>query len=126
MWRGQWFNRWTSVASLQRRWSRNWGYLLSAPMSMRAPVFVGEFGTCSNFWSCFHGTDPYKQGLWFTAFVEYMHAHPEVGWAYWSLNPLGPFWKNEPNYYSLLYPDWKTVHRPLIDGLSPLLSEPNG
>jgi len=121
MYVASWFNRLTSYESLARRWDHHWGYLLRAPMSMRAPVFLGEFGTCNNYWSCIDNHQVWKQGFWFKSFVRYLHAHPEVGWGYWALNPDGPFYQGQDDFYSLMTHDWRATHPWLMRGLAPLL-----
>jgi len=126
MWQGDWFNPRTTYASLAQRWTDLWGYLLNASSYLRAPIFIGEFGTCHDYWSCITDTDGWKQGFWFKSFVRYLHEHPQVGWAYWSLNPTGPFHPDDPNFYSLLSSDWHHYYPLLIRGLAPLLSEPDG
>lgn len=127
MWLGDWFNANTTYDSLATRWTNLWGYLLTAPKSMQAPIFVGEVGTCNDWHCCI--SDPHKpwsQGFWWSSFVTYMKAHPQVSWAYWSLNPEGPFRPNDNNFYSLMFHDWQHYHPRVIQGLAPLFSEPNG
>lgn len=126
MWQGNWFNPGTTYAKLARRWNRFWGYLLSARRTLRAPIFVGEFGTCHEYRSCIVDPLGWKQGFWFQAFVHFMSVHPEVGWAYWALNPDGPFQSNQVNYYSLASLDWKHYYPLVVHGLAPLLREPDG
>jgi endoglucanase len=126
MWQGNWFSPKTTYRSLARRWDRLWGYLLTANRILKAPIFVGEFGTCHEFWACVSSNEGWKQGFWFQSFVRYLHAHPQVGWAYWSLNPDGPFNSHDVNYYGLVAPDWRHYYPLLVRGLSPLLNEPTG
>lgn len=124
MWKGSWFNSRTTYGKLAFRWTRHWGYLLTAPRFMQAPIFVGEFGTCDDWHSCI--SDPHKpmsQGFWFASFIRYLHNHPQVGWAYWSLNPDGPFRPGEDNFYSLMTRDWYHVHPLVLAGLAPLLGQ---
>jgi endoglucanase len=126
MWQGKWFNLHTTYASLAHRWDRLWGYLLSAQKALQAPIFVGEFGTCHDYWSCIASNQGWKQGFWFQSFVRYLHDHPQVGWAYWSLNPSGPFHPDQTNYYSLVSPSWRHYFPLVIRGLASLLAEPSG
>ncbi|MBV9279600.1 MAG: alpha/beta hydrolase fold domain-containing protein, partial [Chloroflexi bacterium] len=126
MWQGDWFNLKTTYASLAKRWTTLWGYLLDANQYLRAPIFVGEFGTCHDYWSCITDTAGWKQGFWFKSFVRYLHEHPQVGWAYWSLNATGPFHAQDPNFYSLVSSDWHHYYPLVTRGLAPLLSEPDG
>src|SRR5205823_5571310 len=70
--------------------------------------------------------DGWKQGFWFKSFVRYLHDHPQVGWAYWSLNSNGPFQPTDPNFYSLVSSDWHHYYPLVTRGLAPLLREPDG
>jgi len=127
MWHGDWFNPQTSYQSLADRWTQLWGYLLTAPRVLQAPIFVGEVGTCDDWGSCVaNWGKPGSQGFWWQSFVRYMTAHPQIGWAYWSLNPDGPFRPQDNNFYSLEFHDWHHVHPILLRGLGPLLAEPDG
>lgn len=126
MWQGNWFKPTTTYASLSRRWTKLWGYLLSASRSLQAPIFVGEFGTCHNYHACISDSKGWKEGFWFASFVRYLHAHPRVGWAYWSLNPQGPFHRQDVNFYSLMSRDWRHYYPLVTRGMAPLLAEPSG
>jgi endoglucanase len=126
MWQGNWFNPHTTYASLSKRWDKLWGYLLTASHQLQAPIFVGEFGTCHEFWACVSNNLGWKQGFWFKSFVQYLHAHPQVGWAYWALNPDGPFHPHDVDFYSVTSLDWKHYYPLIRYGLAPLLGEPNG
>ena len=127
MWLGDWFNQNTTYDSLAKRWDMLWGYLFNAPRFMQAPIFVGEFGTCNDFPSCVRNKrSPASQGFWFSSFIRYMKSHPQTSWAYWALNPEGPFRPYEDDFYSLMYYDWRHVHSYIVQGLSPLLAEPGG
>ncbi|HEX8918582.1 MAG TPA: cellulase family glycosylhydrolase, partial [Chloroflexota bacterium] len=127
MWPGDWFNAGTSYQQLSDRWTNLWGYLLTAPKFMQAPILVGEFGTCDDWYVCVHDpTHPARQGFWFQSFVRYMQSHPQVGWAYWALNPDGPFQPDQRDYYSLMTYDWHHYYPLIPYGLAPLLKEPNG
>jgi endoglucanase len=126
MWQGDWFTPHTTYASLAARWNALWGYLLTASKHLRAPVFVGEFGTCHQYWACVSSNQGWKQGFWFKSFVRYLHAHPQVGWAYWSLNPDGPYLKQQVNYYSVVSMNWQHYYPLLIHAMAPILHEPGG
>jgi endoglucanase len=126
MWQGNWFTPHTTYARLSRRWDRLWGYLLTASRLLQAPIFVGEFGTCHQYLACVSSDQGWKQGFWFKSFVAYLSRHPEVGWAYWSLNPTGPFHPGDENFYSLLSTDWQHYFPLVAHGLAPILHEPDG
>ncbi|HEX6507761.1 MAG TPA: cellulase family glycosylhydrolase [Chloroflexota bacterium] len=126
MWQGDWFNPKTTYASLASRWDSLWGYLLRARKVLRAPILVGEFGTCHNYYACIASDQGWKQGFWFQSFVRYLAAHPSVGWAYWALNPDGPFRAEDDDFYSLTTRDWRHYYPLLTYGLALLLREPGG
>lgn len=126
MWQGNWFNPKTTYESLARRWNHLWGYLLTASRLLQAPIFVGEFGTCHEYFACVSSDQGWKQGFWFQSWVRYLSAHPQVSWAYWSLNPTGPFHPNDENFYSLLSTNWQHYYPLLAHGLGPILKEPDG
>jgi endoglucanase len=126
MWQGDWFNPNTTYASLARRWDRLWGYLLDPTSGLNTPIFVGEFGTCHDYHSCITNGEGWSQGFWFQSFVQYLHQHPQVGWAYWALNPTGPYRPQDPNFYSVVSSDWRHYYPLVIQGLAPLLAEPDG
>ncbi|GAC1326768.1 MAG: hypothetical protein NVSMB22_17910 [Chloroflexota bacterium] len=126
MYAARWFNAQTTYDSLGRRWWHHWGYLLDAPKFMRAPIFIGEVGTCNNYYACIAGRVPWKQGFWWQSFVRYLREHPKVSWGYWCLNPIGPFYPGQDNFYALLTHDWQHVRPMLLRGLKPLLDAPGG
>jgi acetyl esterase/lipase/aryl-phospho-beta-D-glucosidase BglC (GH1 family) len=126
MWQGDWFNPKTTYQSLVKRWTDLWGYLLNARKILRAPIFVGEFGTCHEYYACIGSNQGWKQGFWFQSFVKFLAAHPQVGWAYWALNPTGPFRTQDDDFYSLVTRDWRHYYPMITYGLAPLLREPGG
>jgi endoglucanase len=126
MWQGDWFNPKTTYSSLVNRWTNLWGYLLNARKILRAPIFVGEFGTCHEYYACIASSQGWKQGFWFQSFVKFLAAHPQVGWAYWALNPTGPFRTQDDDFYSLVTRDWRHYYPMISYGLAPLLREPSG
>lgn len=126
MWQGDWFNPKTTYNSLVTRWTKLWGYLLNARKVLRAPIFVGEFGTCHEYYACIASSQGWKQGFWFQSFVKFLAAHPQVGWAYWALNPTGPFRTQDDDFYSLVTRDWRHYYPMITYGLAPLLRDPGG
>lgn len=126
MWQGDWFNPNTTYQSLANRWTNLWGYLLNARKLLRAPIFVGEFGTCHDYYACVGGSQGWKQGFWFQSFVKFLAAHPQVGWAYWALNPTGPFRVQDDDFYSLVTRDWRHYYPTIPYSLASLLREPSG
>jgi endoglucanase len=126
MWQANWFNPTTTYDKLTHRWNSVWGYLLTASKRLQAPIFVGEFGTCHDYYACVSDRLVWRQGFWFQSFVHFLSLHPQVGWAYWALNPDGPFQPHTLNYYGLVSPDWKHYFPLVQQALGPLLREPTG
>jgi PKD repeat protein len=48
-------------------------------------VWLGEFGTCNSASSCIT-SKTVSSGVWFSALMQVLREHPEVGWAYWAFN----------------------------------------
>ncbi len=83
--RMSWFHAMT-YRKLHAVWRRNWSFLVENPnLRYAAPVWLGEFGTCSKRASCV--TDAKSpQARWFYYLRLYLKRHPEVGWSFWALN----------------------------------------
>jgi endoglucanase len=77
-----WFNSGTTVADLQARAIRNWGYI---PLNGIAPVCIGEFGTSADA-SELLDTRPGTEGQWFHAIIDFLARNPHIGWTIWALN----------------------------------------
>lgn len=68
-------------SSLDTELGDSWGWLLSQGHDYTAPVWVGEFGTCSPGASdC-----PSSYGNWLSSFTRYLRAG-DIDWTYWSIN----------------------------------------
>jgi hypothetical protein len=69
--------------SLQRVWHDHWSFLLDDPKaSYAAPVWIGEFGTCTNVPGCVDRQKPGNQATWFHLLLRYLADHPDVGWSF--------------------------------------------
>jgi endoglucanase len=78
-----WFSPLT-YAGLSAALHRNWAYLLDDPSApYAAPVWLGEFGTCTDNSACLQ-TGP--QGKWFGLMLRYLREHPQISWSFWALN----------------------------------------
>jgi endoglucanase len=105
-----------TYASMVAVWQKHWGFLESRHYTERAPIFIGEFGTCGISSTCVDDKTPGSQGLWFRFFMRYLESHPQIGWSFWALNGTNPSGVNDPNY--VLRRDWHTVRlRALVDTL---------
>lgn len=92
-----WFNGNTNSASLQAQWDKSWAYIAENNI---APIWVGEFGTTNNA-SDLQSSLAGSQGQWFQDFVEFLGAHPNIGWTYWALNGEDNYGLLDANYDSL-------------------------
>lgn len=110
--------RWITAHMSERDWQaqmdRHWGYLLDGKGPNAAPIWVGEFGTCTFMERCIRGRD--MQAVWFNALIHYLQRHPAAGWAYWALNGALPGASDNrrhsrPERYGLLAPDWTQPSR---------------
>jgi endoglucanase len=115
-----WLGLHMTYASLVREWNKHWA---AAAAKLKAPLFLGEFGTCGSSPRCVSDTKPGSQGLWFSSLLRYLRAHPAIGWAFWALNANDTVNKPMVNY--VLQSDWSTVRLPaLIDAFHQLEKSP--
>ena len=97
-------------------WEKHWGFLEQPSYPQRAPIFIGEFGTCGQSPRCVNDTAPGSQGFWFQLLMRFLKTHPEVGWSFWAVNGSNPEGSPQANY--ILRQNWRTVRLPtLIDTL---------
>ncbi|MGH2448140.1 MAG: glycoside hydrolase family 5 protein, partial [Chloroflexota bacterium] len=69
-----------TAQSLDAAWEQHWGYIADTPgAAYTAPVFVGEFGTCTTSPTCGSDTAAGSQGLWFSALTTYVQQH-QLSW----------------------------------------------
>lgn len=85
-WNMPWFHGMT-YASLQKVWNRNWGFIVKNPKaSYAAPLWIGEFGTCTNVPGCITQVKPGNQAQWFQYFLRYLRENNELSWSFFALN----------------------------------------
>jgi len=94
-----------NVADLYRTWDRAFGFVSVPNQPYTAPLWVGEFGTCTHANNCIlDGTEPgaNNSGFWFSTFAGYMdNGDPSpdpslptgtapipggISWSYWPIN----------------------------------------
>lgn len=103
-WNMYWF-RHVSYASMQRIWRQNWSFLLDDPHApYAAPIWIGEFGTCTNNPQCVDVQKPGNQAAWFHLLLRYLREHPQVGWSFFALN--GTNSNDHAATNGLLNPTW--------------------
>ena len=102
-----WFNNMT-YRSIVRVWNHAWGFILQHPASrIAAPIFIGEFGTCTDSPECINARAPGNQATWFHYFIRFLCNHPSVGWSIWALN--GTNGRDAPATNGVLNAKWDGI-----------------
>lgn len=124
-----------SLAQMYSSWDRTFGFASVPGHPYTAPIWVGEFGTCTHNNNCINDTaSGNNSGYWFSAFTNYMdNGDPTAGipgsmnWSYWPINGtysdswsyLGASstqtWKTcygQREDFGLLGSDWSTTAAP--------------
>lgn len=79
-----WFKDLSYAAQL-RAWHDQWSFVLDRPhASYAAPVWLGEFGTCTDDPGCVQGQT--SQARWLQDILRYLRDHPQVAWSFFALN----------------------------------------
>jgi endoglucanase len=79
-----WYNDLSYRAQL-RAWRGQWSFVLDTPhASYAAPVWLGEFGTCTDDPTCVEGRA--SQARWLGDILHFLRDHPEVAWSFFALN----------------------------------------
>ncbi len=95
-----WFHsEFQDYEEMKKNFDYSWGFVLEEGELWTAPVWIGEFGTCSNDLSCVQNSS--VSGYWFLNFVRYLKEN-DLDWAYWPLN--GTMANGETRVYGDL--DW--------------------
>ena len=84
-WDMPWFHNMT-YSSMQQVWARNWSFIDNPQAPYAAPLWIGEFGTCTGNPGCFDQEAGGNQATWFHLLLRYLRDHPEIGWSCWALN----------------------------------------
>ncbi len=102
-----WFAHMTYL-SLHAIWYRNWSFV-SEDRNPRyaAPVWLGEFGTCTESPSCVDPRSRSSQAQWFHFLLMFLKGHPEIGWSFYALN--GTNSNDHVADNGLLNPRWNGV-----------------
>lgn len=108
----------TTPQTLSALWQQFWGYLATPNLPQSAPVFLGEFGTCTGDPHCLSSLDPGSQGQWFAALISYLSAHPDISWAYWAINgtqsPAAGRQAGARESYGILSANWDGLANPAL------------
>jgi endoglucanase len=79
-----WYRNLSYPAQL-RAWHAQWSFILDHPhASDAAPVWLGEFGTCTDDPACVQAAAP--QGRWLHDVLRFLRDHPQMGWSFFALN----------------------------------------
>ncbi|HEX8917219.1 MAG TPA: glycoside hydrolase family 5 protein, partial [Chloroflexota bacterium] len=110
-WEMPWFHNMT-YASLQQVWERNWSFLLDPSNPNAAPLWIGEFGTCTLNPGCVTRERQGNQAQWFNLFLRFLQDHPELGWSFFALN--GTNSNDHTANNGLLNARWTGVQNPAL------------
>ncbi|GAC1445592.1 MAG: hypothetical protein NVSMB52_07230 [Chloroflexota bacterium] len=106
-WNMPWFTNMT-YKSMELVWHQYWSFLLDDPNStIAAPVWIGEFGTCTNNPGCVDRQRSGNQATWFHLLLRYLREHTEVGWSFYALN--GTNANDSPANNGILNQRWSGV-----------------
>lgn len=106
-WNFPWFAHMT-YASMKKVWHDRWSFIAEDPhASYAAPVWIGEFGTCTNNPKCIDVQRPGNQATWFQLFLRYLGDHPNIGWSFFALN--GSNSKDHAAWNGITDPHWSTT-----------------
>ena len=85
-WSMAWFPH-MSYASMQTIWHKMWSFVVDdSSRPLTAPLWIGEFGTCTNTAQCLDQVKQGNQAQWFHLFLRFLQAHSNVGWSFFALN----------------------------------------
>ncbi len=127
-----------SAADMTASWTRNFGFLAEPGQPYTAPLWLGEFGTCTHDNSCVSDVSSGNQaGWWFSTLIGYLDNPPNgiagpISWGYWPVNgtysdswsydgsPSSQHWRTcygQREDYGVLGGDWSTLSSPLLQSL---------
>jgi len=106
-WNMSWFRHMT-YESMQHIWHNEWSFILDQPAAAyAAPVWLGEFGTCTNNPQCVDVQRGDNQATWFHLLLRYLRDNPTIGWSFFALN--GTNSNDNAANNGLLNPRWDGV-----------------
>ncbi len=111
-------------AAMSKIWNANWGFILqSNKATIQAPIWIGEFNTCSGKPKCVSNTKKGSQGEWWQLFIKYLQLHPEIGWAFWAVNGTNSY--NQPANNGILDRSWTNPSLPgMMKSLQTIETQP--
>lgn len=82
-WNMPWLRR-PTYSSISRVWQQRWSFVTAGRNA--TPLWIGEFGTCTNNPRCVDVQRTGNQAQWFHLLLRYFKEHPNVGWSFFALN----------------------------------------
>lgn len=111
-WEMSWFHNMT-YASLRAMWNRRWAFIQQDPSApYAAPLWLGEFGTCTNNPQCTDVPGNDDQATWFKFLLEYIRRHPAIGWSFYALN--GTNSNDHAAHNGITTPTWNDLASPSL------------
>jgi endoglucanase len=114
-----WFHGMT-YASAKRVWRKNWSFIVQNPhASYAAPLWIGEFGTCTDNPQCVDDRRPSNHATWLHFFLRFLRNHPSIGWSFYALNGTNSNDHRANN--GIVNPEWTSVaNASLLADLKPI------
>lgn len=129
----RWDQPTANIAAMRAAWTRTFGFIAIPDHPYSAPLWIGEFGTCTDRIGCMASRSD-SAGRWYSEFMSYTTTPPNgilgpLSWAYWSINgTTSDAWTaTEPltsghwltcygqrEDYGLLGSDWTTLTIPSL------------
>jgi endoglucanase len=101
----QWWFPHMTYTSMQKIWEKNWAFIIATPhAAYAAPIWIGEFGTCTSDPICVSDVKQGSQAQWFQYFLRFLHENPELSWSFYALN--GRNSNDHVAHNGLLNPGW--------------------
>lgn len=132
----RWYQTNDTVADMYSTWTRNFGFVTAPGQPYTAPLWIGEFGSCTHANQCDQATLSQNEGgFWFSTFMGYLqngdpanNVPGDINWSYW---PVNGTYSNSWDYgsnnwrtcygqredYGVLGGDWMTLASPLLQSM---------
>jgi endoglucanase len=110
-WNMRWFKGMT-YQSMLTVWHEHWSFLLDKNNPNAAPIWLGEFGTCTWGSPCLDDVKGSAQARWFHLLLRFLKDHPGVGWSFFALN--GSNSNDSPANNGLLNRTWDDLANPAL------------
>lgn len=132
----RWYQTNDTTTNMYSQWTRNFGFVTEPGHPYTAPLWIGEFGSCTEQNNCDQDIATGREaGWWFSTFMAYMQNGDSVNnvpggisWSYWPVNGAysnswnngGGGWRTcygQREDYGVLGGDWSTLSSPLLQSM---------